>query len=397
MELQGKYATATVFTDIIEPQAVAQVIQMLNQPFTQGQRVRIMPDVHAGAGCTVGTTMTVTDKICPNLVGVDIGCGMMAVRCEVDGTLDPQQIDDVIRQYVPSGSAIHQYEKEPDCRLKDLKCAQYVNLSKAKRSLGTLGGGNHFIELNRSEDGSVWLVIHSGSRHLGLEVAKHYQRLAVQNLRTTDKNEERAVIERLKKEGRQKDIREEVKKLQPVYSSVPKDLCWLEGNAMQDYLHDIAIIQSFADCNRREMAAQILSHTNLRTIESFTTIHNYIDVKNMILRKGAVSAQAGEKLIIPINMRDGSLICIGKGNEDWNFSAPHGAGRLMSRSQAREQFSIGEYRKEMQNVFTTSVNMQTIDECPMAYKPIDAILDNIGDTADVIEIIEPIYNFKAHE
>ena len=370
MEVRGKYATATIYTDIVEPKAVAQIIQILNQPFAQGQKIRIMPDVHAGASCTVGTTMTVTDKICPNLVGSDIGCGMRAVRCKIDGTLDLQQIDDVIRQYIPSGSMIHRYEKEPDCCLEDLKCSRYVNLSKAKRSLGSMGGSNHFIELDRSEDGSIWLVIHSGSRHLGLEVAKHYQRIAVRNLRTGGET-------------------------RPLYSAVPKDLCWLEGDDMQDYLHDIAIVQSFADCNRREMAAQILSHTNLRAIESFTTIHNYIDVKNKILRKGAVSAQAGERLIIPINMRDGSLICIGKGNEDWNFSAPHGAGRLMSRSQAREQFSVGEYQKEMRNVFTTSVSVQTIDESPMAYKPIDAIMDNIGDTVEILERIKPIYNFKA--
>ncbi|MBE6950203.1 MAG: RtcB family protein [Ruminococcaceae bacterium] len=395
IELQGKYAQARVFTDVVDPESISQVISLLNQPYAQGSRVRMMPDIHAGAGCTVGTTMTIGDKICPNLVGVDIGCGMETVILK-EKRMELQKLDKLIRAEIPSGFAIrskpHRFAKEID--LEELRCAKHVDLLRAEKSIGTLGGGNHFIEANQDEEGNLYIVIHSGSRRLGLEIANYYQDAGFKAL-----NDRRAeidsIIADLKRQGRAQEIEAVLRDLKARPVNIPRPLAYLEGNLLQDYLHDMAIAQHFADLNRKAMMDTILKGMGLKAADRFTTIHNYIDLQHGILRKGAVSAQEGERLLIPINMRDGSLICIGKGNEDWNCSAPHGAGRLMSRSEAKQSFTVSEFKKQMQGIYTTSVGAATLDECPMAYKSMADIVDNIGPTADIERVIKPIYNFKA--
>ena len=395
IELRGKYAEAKVFTDVVDQESISQVISLLNQPYAQGSRVRMMPDIHAGAGCTVGTTMTIGDKICPNLVGVDIGCGMETVRIK-EKHMELQKLDKLIRAEIPSGFAIrskaHRYAKEID--LEELRCAKHVDLLRAEKSIGTLGGGNHFIEANKDDEGNLYLVIHSGSRRLGLEIANYYQNAGFRALNDRRKDGEDLIAE-LKRQGRQSEISGLLAELKKQPVNIPKPLAYVEGNLLQDYLHDMAIAQAYADLNRRAMMDTILKGMGLKAAERFTTIHNYIDLEHGILRKGAVSAQAGERLLIPINMRDGSLICIGKGNEDWNFSAPHGAGRLMSRSEAKQSFTVHEFKKQMEGIYTTSVGSATLDECPMAYKSMADIVDNIGPTAEIVNIIKPIYNFKA--
>ncbi|MBQ1904322.1 MAG: RtcB family protein [Ruminococcus sp.] len=397
--LNGKYNSATVYTDLIDQGAVAQIIELCDQPMSEGARIRIMPDVHAGAGCTIGTTMTITDKVVPNIVGVDIGCGMETVKLK-EKHIELQKLDKLIYEKIPSGFAVrqkvHRYAEKID--LTELYCYDRINADRALASIGTLGGGNHFIEADKGEDGSIYIVIHSGSRHLGVETAKYYQKEAYRRLNKCSDKEVSELIGRLKAEGRQKQIKAELKKLENTKTtSVPKHLAYCEGELFEQYIHDMKIVQQFAMLNRQAMMDEIIKGMHLHVTEQFTTIHNYIDTDNMILRKGAVSAQAGEKLLIPINMRDGSLICIGKGNPEWNYSAPHGAGRLYSRSQAKQSFTVSEFKKQMQGIYTTSVNEQTLDECPMAYKSFDDIADNIGDTADIIEVIKPIYNFKAGE
>ena len=397
IELHGKYAQAKVFTDVVDEASISQVINLLNQPYVEGSRIRMMPDIHAGAGCTIGTTMTIGDKVCPNLVGVDIGCGMETVRIR-EKHIEMQKLDKLIRQEIPSGFGIrstpHRFIQEVD--LSELCCAKHVQIGKAELSIGTLGGGNHFIEADKDEDGNIYIVIHSGSRHLGLEIANYYQEAGYKALTTYSKAETQEIIERLKAEGREKEISSQLKKLKKE-CKVPKPLAYVEGELLEQYLHDMAIAQEFARLNRKAMMDVIMKGMKLHAEETFTTIHNYIDVENGILRKGAVSAQAGEKLLIPINMRDGSLICIGKGNEDWNYSAPHGAGRLMSRSEAKERFTVSVFKHEMEGIYSTSVSRSTLDESPMAYKGMQDIVDNIGPTAEIMSIIKPIYNFKAGE
>ena len=397
IELHGKYAQAKVFTDVVDEASISQVINLLNQPYVEGSRIRMMPDIHAGAGCTIGTTMTIGDKVCPNLVGVDIGCGMETVRIR-EKHIEMQKLDKLIRQEIPSGFGIrstpHRFIQEVD--LSELCCAKHVQIGKAELSIGTLGGGNHFIEADKDEDGNIYIVIHSGSRHLGLEIANYYQEAGYKALTTYSKAETQEIIERLKAEGREKEISSQLKKLKKE-CKVPKPLAYVEGELLEQYLHDMAIAQEFARLNRKAMMDVIMKGMKLHAEETFTTIHNYIDVENGILRKGAVSAQAGEKLLIPINMRDGSLICIGKGNEDWNYSAPHGAGRLMSRSEAKERFTVSEFKHEMEGIYSTSVSRSTLDESPMAYKGMQDIVDNIGPTAEIMSIITPIYNFTAGE
>ena len=395
IELRGKYAEAKVFTDVVDQESISQVISLLNQPYAQGSRVRMMPDIHAGAGCTVGTTMTIGDKICPNLVGVDIGCGMETVRVR-EKHMELQKLDKLIRAEIPSGFAIrskpHRYAKEID--LEALRCAKHVDLLRAEKSLGTLGGGNHFIEANKDDEGNLYIVIHSGSRRLGLEIANYYQNAGFRALNDRRKDGEDLITE-LKRQGRQSEISGLLAELKKQPVNIPKPLAYVEGNLLQDYLHDMAIAQAYADFNRRAMMDTILKGMGLKAVERFTTIHNYIDLEHGILRKGAVSAQEGERLLIPINMRDGSLICTGRGNEDWNCSAPHGAGRLMSRSAAKQSFTVNEFKKQMQGIYTTSVGAATLDECPMAYKSMEDIVDNIGPTAEIERVIKPIYNFKA--
>ncbi len=397
LELRGKYNTAKVFTDVIDENAVSQIIMLLNQPMSQGQQIRIMPDVHAGAGCTIGTTMTITDKAVPNLVGVDIGCGMETV-CIKESFIEVQKLDKLIRSEIPSGFAvrkkIHRYMDKLD--LADLYCIDHIDMLRAEKSLGTLGGGNHFIEADRGEDGSVYIVIHSGSRHLGLEVAKYYQEEAYRRLNSCSKEEIALFIAKMRSEGREKQIQKELKKLTNTkHTDIPKPLAYTEGDLFGQYIHDMKIVQEYAMLNRQAMMDEIIKGMGLHVKDRFTTVHNYIDTENMILRKGAVSARKGEVLLIPINMRDGSLICTGKGNPDWNCSAPHGAGRLLSRGAARATLTLTEFKKQMEGIYSTSVSRETIDEAPMAYKTMDDIVSNIGDTAEIDDIIKPIYNFKA--
>ncbi|MBQ8287939.1 MAG: RtcB family protein [Clostridia bacterium] len=397
IEIQGKYNTAKVFADTLDPASTGQLIALCNQPFTEGAKIRLMPDVHAGAGCTIGTTMTVTDKIVPNLVGVDIGCGMHVVRL-TEQRIDFARLDRVIRDNIPSGMRIrekpHPMAREFDA--EELRCYHHVSEDRAIHSVGTLGGGNHFIEIDQDDEGNLYLVIHSGSRYLGKQIAEYYQKLGYDRLNQSSESDERLLVAALKREGRTKDISAELKKLKNVKrTNIPRELAYVEGKDLDDYLHDVGVAQSYADLNRRAMARTILKEMKLHEEESFTTIHNYIDLDHGTLRKGAVSAMAGERLLIPINMRDGSLLCVGKGNEDWNCSAPHGAGRLMSRSEAKNHFTVSQFKKEMEGIFTTSVGADTLDESPMVYKPMEAILSQLGSTAEVEKILRPLYNFKA--
>lgn len=397
--LNGKYNTAKIFTDNIDEDAISQIITLCNQPFSKNSDIRIMPDVHAGTGCTIGTTMTISGKAIPNLVGVDIGCGMETILLK-EKHMELQKLDKLIYEKIPSGFNIrdkaHRYSQKID--LTQLYCYEHINPIRAELSIGTLGGGNHFIEADKGSDGSIYIVIHSGSRHLGVETAKYYQEQAYKKLNKCSQKEIDALIKKLKSEGKEKQIQSELKKLvNTKRTDIPKHLAYTEHELFEQYIHDMKIVQEFAALNRKAMTDEIIKGMGLHIKEQFTTIHNYIDTDNMILRKGAVSAQKGERLLIPINMRDGSLLCTGKGNSDWNFSAPHGAGRLMSRSQAKESFTVSEYKKQMNGIFTTSVNSQTLDECPMAYKPIEDIVSNIEETAEINDILKPIYNFKAGE
>ncbi len=397
IELKGKYNEAKVFTDVIDESSISQIILLLNQEFISGSKIRLMPDVHAGAGCTVGTTMTITDKVVPNLVGVDIGCGMETIKIK-EKHIELQQLDKLIYEKIPSGFHIREkpHHYLDNIYLEKLYCYDYINPIRAEKSLGTLGGGNHFIEANKDKEGNIYIVIHSGSRHLGLEVANYYQQEGYKALNGCSKTDIDALIITLKAQGRQKEIQKTIKALKNTkISSIPKQLAYVTGNLFLQYIHDMQIIQEYAEWNRKAMMYEIVKGMKLHVIEQFTTIHNYIDTESMILRKGAVSAKKGEKLLIPINMRDGSLICIGKGNDDWNQSAPHGAGRLMSRSAAKKSFTVSEFQKQMNDVYTTSVNKDTLDECPMAYKNMEDIVNNIGDTVEILEVIKPIYNFKA--
>lgn len=396
IELQGKYASAKVYTDVVDNESISQVINLLNQSYVSGSKVRMMPDIHAGAGCTIGTTMTIFDKVCPNLVGVDIGCGMETIRIK-ESHIEPQRLDVVIRDSIPSGFEIrkspHRYAKNID--LNALHCAKNVDINRALCSIGTLGGGNHFIEANKDNEGNIYIVVHSGSRHLGLQIANFYQEAAYKNLSSYSKAEIEGMISEMKAAGSQQDIERALQNMKSKKCPVPRPLAYVEGVLMEQYLHDMAVAQQFAMLNRKAMMDVIVNEMGFHVVEQFTTIHNYIDLEHMILRKGAVSAQAGERLLIPINMRDGSLICVGKGNEDWNYSAPHGAGRLMSRSAAKEKFTVTEFKKQMDGIYTTSVGRSTLDECPMAYKDMKDIIGNISPSVEVERVIKPIYNFKA--
>jgi len=403
-ELSGKYNNCKVFTDNCENECISQLVTLLNQEFINESKIRIMPDCHAGKGCVIGTTMTLTDKVCCNLVGVDIGCGMLTIQLK-EKKIDLPKLDSIIHQYVPSGFEIHE-EAIATSNIENLYCAKEVYLERAYKSLGSLGGGNHFIELAKDEERNLYLVIHTGSRHLGIEVCNYYQDLAYKKLK--EKNAggslselSKELITRLKTEGREREISKQLALLKNKYKNsninISYDLAYLENEDFDHYIHDMKIVQEHASINRATIANTILKKMKLHEIVRFETIHNYIDTEHMILRKGSVSAQLGERLLIPINMRDGSLICIGKGNPDWNFSAPHGAGRLMSRSKAKESISMKEFKDSMEGIYTTSVNISTIDESPMAYKPMDEIIQNIQDTVKIEKIIKPIYNFKAGE
>ncbi|MBQ3291917.1 MAG: RtcB family protein [Mogibacterium sp.] len=396
--IEGKIATALCFAKVIEDEAIAQIRRMCDTEMTRGCKIRIMPDVHAGKGCTIGTTMTIVDKAVPNVVGVDIGCGMYTVKLgKVD--IDFAKIDEACH-IIPSDCNTWDKVMWP-FDLTRLRCYKMlVNPERLNMSLGTLGGGNHFIEIDVASDGTKYLVIHSGSRNLGKQVADYYQKLAI------EKNEGKEqylakrmqIIKEYKEAGREKEISAALQELkaEKINADLPDDLCYLEGQDLEDYLHDVEICQEFARISREKMAEVILRHAGLTALDAFHTIHNYIDTGEMILRKGAISAHAGEMVLIPINMRDGSVLAVGKGNPEWNYSAPHGAGRIMSRTKAKDSIDLEEYKKAMEGIYTTSVNTSTLDEAPMAYKSLEDIIDVIEESVDVIEVLKPVFNYKAN-
>ena len=401
IEISGKVNTAICYARVVEDEAIEQIRRMCDYIITEGSRIRIMPDVHAGKGCTIGTTMTINDKAVPNIVGVDIGCGMYTVKLgNID--IDFEKVDEAAH-YIPSGMDVWDGRQER-FDLTKLKCYRYLRDSRRlERSLGTLGGGNHFIEIDETSDGCKYLIVHSGSRNLGKQVAQYYQRLATNLDRGYDtylkKRDE--IIRTYKEQGRKSEIQTALKELHwQVYeseTSMPDDLCYVSGKYLEEYLYDVEICQNFAKRNRELMAEIILERTGMTSLEAFHTIHNYIDVDEMILRKGAIAAHNGEKVLIPINMRDGSVLAVGKGNPEWNYSAPHGAGRLMSRTAAKNNLSLDEYKEMMKGVYSTSINENTLDEAPMAYKRLEDIIEVIKDSVDIIEVMKPIYNFKASE
>ena len=398
MEIKGQVNTAICFAKVIEEEAIEQIRRMCDYEFTKGSQIRIMPDVHAGKGCTIGTTMTVKDKAVPNIVGVDIGCGMYTVNLgKVE--INMEQMD-AAAHFIPSGLNVWEGRKER-FDLLGLRCYRGLkDTRRLERSLGTLGGGNHFIEIDQAADGTKYLVIHSGSRNLGKQVAEFYQHLAID----LNKGKEEyfakrdALIAEYKAAGRRSEIQAALKELkwQSREATIPEDLCFVYGQYLEDYLRDVEICQRFARRSRELMAEIILQQLGLEAVDAFHTIHNYIDTDEMILRKGAIAAHEGENVLIPINMRDGSVLAVDKGNPDWNFSAPHGAGRIMSRTAAKELLDLDEYRREMEGIYTTSVNEATLDEAPMAYKSLEDIIDVIGESVDIIEVLKPIYNFKAN-
>ena len=400
-KIKGKINTAICYATVIEDEAAEQIRRMCDYEFTAGSQIRIMPDVHAGKGCTIGTTMTITDKVVPNIVGVDIGCGMYTVELgKVD--IDFEKIDETAH-FIPSGYNVWEQRTER-FDLTGLRCYRHLKQAKRlERSLGTLGGGNHFIEIDAASDGTKYLVIHSGSRNLGKQTAEYYQQLAIDlNAGKADLFEKKsALIAAYKEQNRRSEIQSALIAIENEWQAktptIPPDLCYLYGSYMEDYLHDVEICQQFAKRSRERMAEIILEQNGLTALSSFHTIHNYINTSEKILRKGAISAHKGELVLIPINMRDGSVLARGKGNPDWNFSAPHGAGRIMSRSKAKETLSLDEYRKTMEGIYTTSVNISTIDEAPMAYKSLSDIIDVISQSVEVIEVLKPIYNFKASD
>ena len=406
LELNGKYAAAKVFTDDVEEQSVSQIVNLLNQPFAQDSNPRFMPDVHAGKGCTIGTTMKINDCTCPNLVGVDIGCGMLVVELE-ERIDDFRRLDDIIHEHVPAGMNIHAHAKA-DFPINTLHCyAKLKNSEYLIRSIGSLGGGNHFIEIDRSSYGRDLLIIHTGSRNLGKQVCEIYMDIAAENLEYGQKALNKArndLIEKLKAEHKEKEISEALKNLKnefrKKYSAISKDLATITGNDLEDYLHDMKICQDFAKLNRETIADIILteySGKNLKQFSFWHCIHNYIDTENRILRKGAISARKDEPVIIPLNMRDGCIIGKGKGNPDWNDSGPHGAGRKMSRSAARQNLSMDSFEQSMEGIYSSTVNASTLDEAPAAYKNADEIIENVSESIEIIEIIKPVYNFKASE
>lgn len=404
-EVKGKYNTAKVFTDVIDETSLKQIQLLCNQEFTAGEKIRLMPDVHAGAGCTIGTTMTIKDKIVPNLVGVDIGCGMETLVIHKDSDVAKNfsgaVLDKIIRKNIPCGFDIRKKPHDFVSEVEWDRVKGKFTKNRAILSLGTLGGGNHFIEADKDDEGNLYIVVHSGSRHAGLEIAEYYQEMAWNQLNQETKADLDAMIAELKATGRQSEIEEKrIEMNAQIKTAIPKDLAYVSGYLFDDYINDMKIMQHFAALNRKAMIDTISIGLRIKKedlIEQFTTIHNYIDIENMILRKGAVRAKKGEKLLIPINMRDGSLVCIGKGNEDWNCSAPHGAGRVMSRMKAKRQLRMEEFKAQMSGIYSTTVSKETLDEAPMAYKTMDDIVNNINPTAHIEKIIKPIFNFKAAE
>ena len=380
IEIKGRVNTAICYAKVVEDEAIEQIRRMCDYVITEGSRIRIMPDVHAGKGCTIGTTMTIHERVVPNIVGVDIGCGMYTVKLG-NVEIDFEKLDEAAH-YIPSGMNVWDGRQER-FDLTKLHCFRYLK------------------EIDEASDGCKYLIVHSGSRNLGKQVAQYYQRLAANLDRGYDTYFEKRdeIIRTYKEQGRKSEIQTALKDLHwHVYeseTSMPDDLCYVSGKYLDDYLKDVEICQNFAKRNRELMADIILRRTGMKSLESFHTIHNYIDVSEMILRKGAIAAHSGEKVLIPINMRDGSILAVGRGNSDWNCSAPHGAGRLMSRTAAKNNLSLDEYKETMKGVYSTSINEDTLDEAPMAYKRLEDIIDVIKDSVDIIEVMKPIYNFKA--
>lgn len=393
-----------IFTDNIEQEAVEQIDLLLQQEPFRDCKVRIMPDIHAGKGCVIGFTADLGNKVIPNIVGVDIGCGMLCVELgKID--LDLQKLDEAINNYIPAGRNIREHkllEFEP---INELYCLRELKETKKfNRAIGTLGGGNHFIEVDIDDEDNKYLVIHTGSRNLGKQVADYYQNLAIELCSGKEEmyQKKEEIIKTYKEQGRKSEIQKALRELAKEYKdnepNLPNELCYLEGKYREMYLHDMKICQEYAKINRQYIVSEIISNMNIYTnslTSAFTTIHNYISFEDNIVRKGAISAKKGEKVLIPINMRDGSIIAIGKGNEDWNQSAPHGAGRIMSRHKAKETFKLEDFKESMKDIYTTSVVEETIDEAPFVYKPMQEIIDNIQDTVEIVKIIKPIYNFKA--
>jgi RNA-splicing ligase RtcB len=406
IEITGKYNTAKVFTSSLDKNSREQIENLCNQAFVTGSIIRLMPDVHAGIGCTVGTTMTIGKEIVPYLVGVDIGCGMETVVFRADSPhakdFDPVRIDEIIHAHIPSGMDIRETEHEfiKTINLENIHCPK-INQLRARKSMGTLGGGNHFIEANKDDEKNLYIVIHSGSRHLGKEIAEYYQEEAWCQINKRSDKDISELIVKMKNEGRENEIQNVLKKIKnQVITNIPKELAYVSGELFDAYINDMKITQHFALANRKAMMSVIFQELKIpedAVYERFSTIHNYIDMGSMILRKGAVSAKAGEKLLIPINMRDGSLICEGLGNKDWNYSAPHGAGRVMSRAKAFDTLKMEDYEEAMKGIYSTSVNRETIDESPMAYKNMDDIVANIEPTVKILKKIKPVYNYKAGE
>lgn len=395
--IQGKFGEAKIFTDNIEPEAITDIYKVLNSPVAINANMRIMPDVHKGMSFPIGTTMKITDKVIPNGVSVDIGCGML-VQMLKETHVELGKLDKVIHANVPAGFNIHQkaHRWADDTRISELRCKDHLpNMHKFPLAVGTLGGGNHFIELNKDETGQLFLVIHTGSRNLGKQIADYYQQKAYDAMMLKYYDEIDAIMNTLRGTDRAHEIPAAIKYFNVNNPKPEKAMAYCEGQLMDDYLHDMAIAQEYASLNRKAIADIIQCGMRWKVQSEFQTIHNYIDMDTKILRKGAVRAEKGEILIIPANMRDGSMICVGKGNEDYNYSAPHGCGRLMSRKQAKETFGMDEFRKSMEGIYTTCVSKDTLDESPMSYKPMQEIIDNIGDTVDIVNIIKPIYNFKA--
>ena len=406
----GKYAEIKVYADTVDVKALDILADLSNQQFIEGSKIRIMPDVHAGKGCCIGTTMTITDKVVPNLVGVDIGCGVSLVKLK-DKEINFEELDKTIRKRISNNDTFQNDTIEHNKNLQNLRCLKdgNIKIDYANASLGTLGGGNHYIEVNKSDiDGSLYLAVHTGSRHLGVEVCNYYQTKAYAELKNTVnggnlKTKTAELIAKLKSDGRESEISTQIKIFKRKYvdenPTISEELAYCEGETLKDYLHDMRITQEHAALNRKTIIGTIVKELGLTVDQenSIETIHNYIDVQNMILRKGAVSAQKGEKLVIPLNMRDGILVAIGKGNPDWNYSAPHGAGRMMSRTQANNNLEIDQFKTDMtsNNIYTTSVGLDTLDESPRAYKPFQEIMDKIQDTVEIVERLKPMYNFKA--
>lgn len=390
-----------IFTDNIEQEAINQIDLLLEQEPFKDCKVRIMPDVHAGKGCVIGFTADLGDKVIPNIVGVDIGCGMLCVELgKIE--LDLEKLDSIINEYIPAGRNIREHSLVIYAKINDLYCLRELKETyKFNRAIGSLGGGNHFIEVDVDEDGNKYLVIHTGSRNMGKQVAEYYQNLAIELCSGKEEMFKRKeeIIRTYKEQCRKNEIQGALKQLEQEYKnnkpSLPKELCYLEGKYRDMYLHDMRICQEYASLNRAVIADEILIRTNIKAKSDFETVHNYICFEDNIVRKGSIRANKDERVIIPINMRDGSIIAIGKGNEDWNNSAPHGAGRIMSRIQAKKTFQLDEFVKSMDGIYTTSVVEETIDEAPFVYKPMQEIIDNIQDTVEIERIIKPIYNFKA--